>query len=123
MMKTDMMRKKAFHNLVKQNMHDFTRRAKDQIIKDRQEKFAKIKERNDELLRELSSGTIETLNTTPKGKDSKRMPIEERQVRNEFMSYIKSIVTKDGKIREDQQRQKQGNVLKKNLARSLNLKE
>ena len=29
MMKTEMMRKKTYHNLVKKNMHDFTRRVKD----------------------------------------------------------------------------------------------
>lgn len=43
-MTTELMRKQTYQNLVKKNMHDFTRRAKNQILIDRAEKLKKIKE-------------------------------------------------------------------------------
>jgi hypothetical protein len=38
MMTHELMRKKTYHNLVKKNMHDFTRRIKETILKERLDK-------------------------------------------------------------------------------------
>ena len=73
-------------------MHDFTRRAKNQILIDRAEKLKKIKEQNDEIQREMDEATIDT---TPKD-NRRRMTVAERDARDNFVKYFKSVVTKDG---------------------------
>ena len=45
-MRNEMMKQKTYQKLVKKNMHDFTRRAKEQILKERLEKLEQSKEAN-----------------------------------------------------------------------------
>lgn len=62
-MNIEFKRKQTYHNLVKKNMHDFTRRAKNQILLERSEKMQRLKELNDEMFREMDEATLDT---TPK---------------------------------------------------------
>jgi hypothetical protein len=122
-MNTEFKRKQTYHNLVKKNMHDFTRRAKNQILLERSEKMQRLKELNDEMFREMDEATLDT---TPK-ENRRRTTIQEQEVRDNFVHFVKRIVSKDGeaskhRVQMSVSEQIQDKI-KSNVARSLNFRE
>ena len=76
----ELMKKKTFHNLVKKNMHDFTRRIRESLLKERLEKFQRMKDA------EKAAESMDTHPSTPKMS-------AEKEVRNKFMNFMKNVVT------------------------------
>ena len=84
--------------------------------------MARLKELNDEMFRDLDEATLAT---TPK--ESRRRTIQEQEVRDNFVHFVKRVVSKDGEASKHRVHlslsEQIQDKIQSNVARSLNFRE